>query len=505
VANAFTIDRALIDQRLLGAALGDIKSWLTWVAVLKAAFGQRLSEDEIHTFASVAGNRPPPTRRVRELWAIVGRRGGKSRIAAALAVYFATFVQHKLAKGEKGPVLVLAASLEQSRVVFGYTLAFLQESDVLRKEIAEATRTEIRLRNGITIAVHSNSFRTVRGRTLCACVFDEVAYWRDETSATPDAEVYSAVLPSLITTNGMLVGIGSPYRRIGLLHQKHRNFFGVDDGDTLVVKGSSKVFNQTLDDVSISAQRLADPTAAQSEWDAEFRDDLVGFLDDALIERAVDRDRPLELPPQPGVSYRAAIDPSGGAIAGDAYTPCIAHKEADHFVVDVVRGRQGPFDPNELTKEYAALCKQYRCGTVVGDKYGLEWVAAAWRDTNVTYANSDLPASALYLEMLPLFTRGLISLPDHPKLLRELRLLERIPSRMGKDAVSHPRGCHDDHANSVAGALRTLSNYLGYDFSYAGFQPNAVDTDVVDNKEAQDEAYRMALLGHIRDSVARGW
>ncbi len=128
-----------------------------------------------------------------------------------------------------------------------------------------------------------------------------------------------------------------------------------------------------------------------------------------------------------------------------------------------------PFDPNELTREYAHLAKQYRCGTVVGDKYGLEWVAAAWRDTHITYANSELPASQLYLEALPLFTRGLLSLPDHPTLLRELRLLERIPSRMGKDQVTHPRGCHDDHANSVAGALRTLNAYPGYDFTYAGF------------------------------------
>jgi hypothetical protein len=42
--------------------------------------------------------------------------------------------------------------------------------------------------------VHSNSFRTVRGRTLVATVFDEVSFWKDETSATPDIEMYRAVL-----------------------------------------------------------------------------------------------------------------------------------------------------------------------------------------------------------------------------------------------------------------------------------------------------------------------
>jgi hypothetical protein len=67
---------------------------------------------------------------------------------------------------------------------------------VLRQEVADATRSEIRLKNGIVIAIHANSFRTVRGRTLCACIFDEVAIWRDETSAMPDVETYRAVVPT---------------------------------------------------------------------------------------------------------------------------------------------------------------------------------------------------------------------------------------------------------------------------------------------------------------------
>jgi hypothetical protein len=35
---------------------------------------------------------------------------------------------------------------------------------------------------------------------------------------------------------------------------------------------------------------------------------------------------------------------------------------------------------------------------------------------------AELPKSALYLECLPLFMRQAILLPDHPQLLRELRL-----------------------------------------------------------------------------------
>lgn len=274
-------------------------------------------------------------------------------------------------------------------------------------------------------------------------------------------------MPSLLTTKGMLIGISSAYRRAGLLYTKHRDHFGVDTADVLVVKGSTEQFNRTVDDAALAAMRAADPTAARSEWDSEFRADLTGFLDDAVIDRAVDRNRPLELMPMPYPAYyKAFVDPSGGASSGDSYSIAICHREKDRYVVDIVRAKQGPFNPYELTKQYAELCRQYRITSVVGDNYAKEWTQQAWRDCNISYTLSDLTASQLYAEMEPLFTRGLVSLPDHPALLRELRLLERRPGNIAKEAIGHPRGVHDDLANAIAGALRLTSNYLGFDTSW---------------------------------------
>jgi hypothetical protein len=267
----------------------------------------------------------------------------------------------------------------------------------------------------------------------------------------------TAVLPALLTTGGMLIGISSPYRRVGLMHAKHKRHFGVDGDDTLVVQGTSKQFNSTLDDAAIAAQSEADPTAARSEWDAQFRDDIAGFLDDGLIDAAVDRDRPLELPPHADCFYRAYVDASGGAIGGDAYTLCIGHREGSGYVIDLVRGRAGPFDPEQLTAEFAQLCKDYRVTGVTGDKYAREWVESAWRKCGVVYTPALLTASETYLEALPAWTRSQVRIPDHPVLLRELRLLERTPTRMGKDQVTHPRGVHDDYANVCFGVLHGLA------------------------------------------------
>jgi hypothetical protein len=81
-----TMRRALSDEHLLGAALGG-DSWLAWRILLLAAMGEALTDEERAIFAKL-------TDRERELWCVIGRRGGKSRAVAALLVYLATMVDY---------------------------------------------------------------------------------------------------------------------------------------------------------------------------------------------------------------------------------------------------------------------------------------------------------------------------------------------------------------------------------------------------------------------------
>jgi hypothetical protein len=445
-----TIDQALTDPQLLGGALGPAETWATWLTALKAAFGITLDGPERVAFKSIAGSREPPSKKVSQLWAVAGRGSGKSRISAAVAVYIACFLEHDLDHGEIGHVLVLAGSRDQAHMVFSYASAFLHRSPILRQMIASVTAHEIRLTNGVTIAVHSNSFRQVRGKTLLACVFDEIAFWRDDTSANPDVETYRAVRPSLARTGGMLVGISSPYRRVGLLYARYKDFFDTSDEDVLVVQGATALFNPTIDQGVIAKEMAADPEAARSEWQAEFRSDVSALFDDHVIEDSVDHSRPLELPPR-GHLYHAFADASAGR--HDAFTFTVGHLEDEGWTCDVVRGRAAPFDPSTVAQEHAKLARQYGCTKITGDNFAGEWVSAAFADAGMRYERSPLTKSQLYLEALPAFNRGAVSIPDHPTLLRELRGLERRVHRSGRDTVDHGAHGSDDYANAVCGAL----------------------------------------------------
>jgi hypothetical protein len=102
------IVQALDDPNLFGPWFSG-PSWSTWKAVLKGAFCIPMDEGERKLFRAVA-ERDPPKKRVRELWAIVGGRGGKDSIASAIACYAAGFIDYRkvLRPGERASVLCLA-------------------------------------------------------------------------------------------------------------------------------------------------------------------------------------------------------------------------------------------------------------------------------------------------------------------------------------------------------------------------------------------------------------
>jgi hypothetical protein len=505
---AIPISEALADRNLLGAALGgDVASWRTWRVVLKAAFAEALTDEERALFAVVAGDRAPPLRRVRELWAgPIGRRSGKSRMASAIAVHIAALTDHskRLVPGEIGTVAVIAASREQANTVFSYIRGFLTTSELLAGQVASIGRDEIVLHGDICISVVTNSFRVARGMTLLAVVGDEVSYWRDESSAQPDVETYRACLPSLVASGGIWVGISTGYRRAGLLYQKHREHFGHDGDDVLVVSGPTERFNPTIDPALIAKARQEDPEAAEAEWDGGFRRDIAAFLSDRDIEAAIDHDRPTELAPRAGLRYTGFADPSGGR--HDAFCVAIGHFEgaqADgRFVLDVVRGAQPPFDPQTTTRAFADLLKEYSLSAVTGDAYSAEWVEGAFRDGGIRYERCEKPKSALYLEAQTLFARGGISLPDHAVLLRELRLLERRTHRSGKDTVDHGLHGHDDHANAVLGCaalgMGSARRYR-YDCTMSWISGS-------DDKTAEQEFLEQRMAAHIlRFGGQRRW
>jgi hypothetical protein len=218
--------RALSDPKLLGDVIpGD--SWSAWRILLIALMSEELTLDERETFTTLTGRRHEPGRPVEEFWAVVGRRGGKTRAMSVLAVYLAVLCEHPvLAPGERGVIPILAASKKQAGVAFSYIAAIFSRPAFAKLKIRE-TLNLVELVNGVDLLVMPASYRTIRGVTAVAVIADEIAYWmNEENSQNPDAEILNAIRPALATTQGPLIAISSPHARMGELWETHRRHYG---------------------------------------------------------------------------------------------------------------------------------------------------------------------------------------------------------------------------------------------------------------------------------------
>jgi hypothetical protein len=446
----------LDDAGLFAGQFSD-PSWQPWRVVLAALEGRALDDEGLALYRACTGRQTPPTAAVREFVAIVGRRGGKSRIGALLAIEAACLRDWApfLAAGETATVAVIAADRSQARTTFGYIAGLLDAVPMLAQRVTRRRAHAIELGKRVRIEVTTASARTTRGYTFAAVICDELAFWRSETSVEPDVDVLAAVRPGMTTLPGSrLVCISSPYARRGALWQAFKDHYGREGDPVLVWRATSATMNPAIDPAAVDAAYQRDPASAAAEYGAEFRTDVEAFLTRELLEAVVVPGRSA-LPPVSGVAYVAFVDPSGGA--QDAMTLAIAHSEHPdgHLVavLDLVTARTPPFSPESVVQEFAKLLKAFGVHCVTGDRYSGEWCCEVFARYGIPYMVSEQTKSQLYGEWLPLVTSQRVALLDHPKLLQEALGLERRTARGGRDSIDHGPHGHDDLLNAAAGAL----------------------------------------------------
>jgi hypothetical protein len=447
-----TMREALESPAYFGGLLA-VDSWAAWRVLLIAIVGEELTADERVIFERLTGRNSEPLEPVEEFWAVIGRRGGKTRAMAILAAYIGACCDHRdcLAPGEHGVIPLLAASTQQAANAFAFIEGVFAVAPNLKDLVEGETSDTLSLTTGIDISVRPASFRTVRGITAVAVICDEIAFWRSDDSANPDKEILKALRPSLATTGGPLICISSPHAKRGELYGTFRRHYGAGGHPLiLVAKAPSWVMNPTFPQRVLDRAKEEDPEAASAEYGAEFRGDLEVFVNREAIEACVSVGVIVRAPLS-GVGYFGFVDPSGGS--NDSMTMAIAHREGQRIVLDYVAERKAPFSPDSVVSEFAELLKAYRVFSVTGDRYAGEWPRERFSVHGVRYEPAEMNRSELYLSFLPLVNSGRVDLLDNPRMVTQFVGLERRTSRAGKDSVDHAPGAHDDIANSVAGAL----------------------------------------------------
>ena len=417
-----------------------------------------MGDDALALYQAHTGRQDAPAVPFKEAALVIGRRGGKSRALALIAVFLATFRDYDefLAPGEVATIAVIAADRRQARSIFRFALGLLKAVPMLGAMIAEETSDTITLTNRVAIEIATASFRVTRGYTFAAVLADETAFWRNEDSANPDEEIIKALRPGLATIPGsVLLLASSPYRKRGVLYTTFARHFGKEGARVLVWRAATLAMNPSLDPAIVAEAYEDDAEAAAAEYGAEFRSDLSDFVPRATVEACVVPGR-IELP-RGNARHVAFVDPSGGS--SDSMTLAVAHAGPEGPVLDALREARPPFSPEAVVTEFAAVLKLYGLSEVTGDRYGGEWPRERFRVHGITYALSERTKGQIYLDALPLLNTGRVELLDDKRLVSQLCGLERRTARGGRDSIDHAPGAHDDVANAAMGAVLLVDTY----------------------------------------------
>jgi hypothetical protein len=429
-------------------------------AFLKSTYGLPLSEAELEMFCRGTGREIYVPREQRLISLVGGRRGGKTGKIAARSALFEACRDHQIPRGERAYVLLVAPVIAQAKIAFDYILKDIYSSPLLSSKIAKVGRNEIELKNGIIIGCYACSRITVRGRAAVAIVCDEICFWRNEvTSVACDEEVLAALRPSMATfPTSKLIKISTPNVKHGVMWDEFQRRGELDHP---VWQLSSQELNPTISTEFLESERKHSPEDYKREYLAEFVDSVVSWIEPEVLARCVIKARK-ELPPVPGATYAAAIDP---AFKKSDFAMAAAHRaDGGVIVLDCAPfwtgTKQAPLGFQWVCGQVAGILRQFGINVLQGDQFAAVAIKQEFLKLGISYGEFTFNRnnrSQLFNNLQHVIEQQRIELLDHPELLRQLRSLEVHRSADGNIDVRPANGLKDDLAVAVALCVFELS------------------------------------------------
>lgn len=431
---------------------------------------------------------------------VAGARGGKSYILCALRLLYLALTAplDTLAPGELAAALIVAPDMRLARQTIRYIVGAAKRVKAIASRIAGESSETLTLRreNGRAVAIEclpaTRGGSAVRGRSLVGAVLDECAFFRDESFVVNDAEVFKAVAPRIMP-GGQLVISSTPWAETGLLFDLFRANHG-SPGACLAAHAPTTLLRPDARTRSmVERERERDPDNAAREFDAQFMASGAGlFFDANAIEAAVDKALAMPVAPKPGTLVTCGAD---FGFRNDSSALVVVHRTGRELTVaDVLELRPekgAPLKPSETIATFADALKRHGASYLTSDGHYRQ----AIEEHLAEHAFAFVPAPdgvtgkvQTYTKARALLHEGRVRLPNHARLLRQLREVISRPTPGGGLSISSPRWRTGGHGDLVSALVLALHD------QYGGTEVQ--DTRVMSPAEAEAAAIRRFTDAH---------
>ncbi len=391
---------------------------------------------------------------------VKGARVGGSRIFGALASLHAALtlpLPRTLAPGERAVALILAPDLRLARQTLRFATGAIEASKALRSRVLNEGDTcwTLRRENGAQVSIEAlpagRGGAPTRGRSFVSACLSEASFFLDaDTGVVNDADVYRAIAPRIMK-GGKLRIESTPWTEAGLVHTLYTDNFG-SPTTALVARCPTVLMRPDMAEL-VARERARDPDNAAREFDCEFiSGGSAQFFDGGAIDRCVDKDRPLDLDP----GHAANVGADFGFRSDSSALAVVQWRDAAYQLaaLEEVRPAKGsPLVPSIVVARFAGIARYYGCTTITADGHYAEAIREHLRANRVSLlpAPEGLDGKArTYLHLRSLIHAGQLQLPNHPRLIAQLKSIVAKPLPGGGLQITAPRKASGGHGDLVS-------------------------------------------------------
>jgi len=414
---------------------------------------------------------------------ICGARGGKSYVLLGLRILWGGLVRDlsSLAPGQSAYGLIVAPTVKLAKQVLAYVEGAVQSHPALAAAASGGDSDSIAITRAdgkvvtIEVLAATRGGAGIRGRSYTDAALDECCFFRDQDSLVNDVDLYNAASPRVLSGGQMLLA-STPWNESGLLYDMWKDNYA-QPTSAVVAHAPTLTLRDCAETQAIVAREMKrDPQNAEREYGAIFSSaGTEQFFATADIEQYADMYELGSLP-EPGMEVSAGVDLG---FRQDSSALVIVHILTDAegktirrvaHIEELQPTKDKPLKPSEVCKMFADICRQHGVGSVVGDLHYRDTILEFFSSVDIGYMDAPSQPSTAYVKARALLREGLVVIPKHDRLMRQMKETKARMTPGGLVSISNPRWKRGGHGDIVSALVLALWSTAGDVIAEPGIQ-----------------------------------